>query len=159
LEQKKFQNSTNFVPDYDAVPFSPSRLADLRSAKGIERKQLATLAGVSLSQDTKHENGDAHSSEMIERFAEVLDCTLDYLFDRGANYSDPLDAAVRMSFDVFARSEGITVEQLERCRRVIGHAAAPATAAAWKALSEQIQLAIGPSGSGGRLLVVEGGRR
>jgi len=134
------------------MPFLAARLVELRQAKGLERRDLAEWAGVSVSQVTKHENGDQSSTETIEKFADALDCTLDYLYGRGAEYIDAVDAAVQMSFDVFTRT--CSEERRERCKRILRHAAPPRTSRAWLRLSEQIELAIGPSGDGRDLRLV-----
>jgi transcriptional regulator with XRE-family HTH domain len=156
LEQLNFQTGTISVPNY-RVAFSPTRLSDLRKAKGLERGELAELSKVSGSQVTKHENGDASSIEIILKFADALDCTLDYLYERGEQYESPSDAAIRMSFDVFSRDAACSNERRERCRHVLRHEEPPRTAHAWKVLAEQIELAIGPTGNGGHLRILRSG--
>jgi hypothetical protein len=111
---------------------------------------------VSPSQVTKHENGDAASIETIEKFANAMDCTLDYLYERGEQYRSPTEAAVRMSFDVFSRLAK-NDERREQCRRVQRHEAAPRTAHGWKMLEEQIEIAIRPTDNGEHLRIVKGG--
>jgi transcriptional regulator with XRE-family HTH domain len=122
------------------MPFVRSRLRHLREAKGLQRSELAASASVSLSQVTKHENGSAKSDAMIERFADALDCTMDFLYGRGQNYPTPLEAAIRMSFDVFSRTN--PAQAVGLCRRVLGHRDAPRTARAWRSLAEHIELAL-----------------
>ena len=135
------------------MPFTPERLSQLRQAKGWERKTLADRANTVLSQVAKHENGDAQSAEMIERFADALDCTLDYLHERGAQYRDPTDAAIQMSFDVFAR--GASEQHREWCRRILlHHDSPPRTADAWRVLADQIEIAAGSSPRGRELRAV-----
>jgi transcriptional regulator with XRE-family HTH domain len=119
----------------------------------LERKHLAERAHASPSQVTKHENGDAQSADMIERFADALDCTLDYLYERGAQYRNATDAAIQMSFDVFAR--GASDQHREWCRRILlHHDSPPRTSEAWRLLAEQVEIAAGSSPGGGELRAV-----
>ena len=124
------------------MPFVRSRLRHLREAKRLERADLAELSSVSLSQVTKHENGVARSDAMIERFADALDCTMDFLYGRGRSYASMDEAAIRMSFDVFERTN--STQAITRCRRVLGHKDAPRTAKGWRSLAEHIELALDP---------------
>ena len=80
---------------------------------------------------------------MIEKLADALDSTLDFLYSRGEHYRDAQEAAIRMSFDVFRRDLKFSNEQREWCERVLDHPAAPLTADGWRNLAEQTELALG----------------
>ncbi len=80
----------------------------------------------------------------LDEIATLFDCTTDFLLGRTWNgVKDIRVAASAMSYDVFELTA--SPERRERCRRVLGHPAAPVTAAAWRDLAEQIDLAVGPS--------------
>lgn len=144
-----------FCSKLETVPFTPSRMSQLRKVKGWERGDLAKRANVSGSQVTKHENGDASSEEMIERFADALDCTLDYLYARGREYRTAVEAATHMSLEVFGRQPECSDERWDWCWRVLAHPSAPRTAEDWKTLCEKIELAINPTGNS-ELRIVRG---
>jgi transcriptional regulator with XRE-family HTH domain len=124
----------------------PDRLKELREIKHFSQGKLAEVSGVSQSVITKAEQ--AHSvpnGEVLEKLATALDCTIDYLFGRWDEYASPSAAAAQMSFAVFAKKRTVPNEQLERCRRVLEHASAPKTAADWQALTEMLEMSIGPA--------------
>ncbi|SRR5712692_9364560 len=128
------------------MPFRPKRLRDLREAKALSQEQLCKLAGLSQSVIAKSENGkNLPGSEVLDKLAAALDCTIDYLHERGHDYESPTVAAAHMAFDVFVTQQALTDEQCERCRRALRHADAPKTAQAWRSLAEMIELAIGPT--------------
>ena len=133
-----------FVPDVQTVPFRPERLKNLRIAKGWSQEQLGDRAGLSHSLITKTENGkNSPRSDALEKLAQALDCTTDYLLGRGADYKTAAAAAAEMSFEVAHSS--LTDEQREKCRRVLYHSHAPKTAEAWLSFAEMLGLATGPS--------------
>lgn len=138
------------------MPFRPDRLKALREAKGLSQEQLGKQAGLHHSVITKSENGkNAPRSQGLEKLAEALDCTIDYLHGRGKDYQSPTAAAAHMAFDVFVTQQDLTDEQRERCRRASRHVDAPKTAKAWRSFAEMIDLAIGPTSTTSIALVGE----
>lgn len=138
------------------MPFQPDRLKGLRDAKGLSQEQLGERAGLSHSLITKSENGkNRPRSDALDKLAEALDCTSDYLLGRGDDYEDPGVAAAHMAFDIFVAQRVLTDEQRERCRRALRHADAPKTAQAWRSFAEMMDLAIGPTLSASIALVEE----
>jgi transcriptional regulator with XRE-family HTH domain len=126
------------------LPFRPDRLKDLREIKGLSQEQLEKLSGLSHSAISKSEQGKTlPGSEVLDKLAQALDCTIDYLHERGHEYESPAAAAAHMAFNVFVTQQGLTDEQRERCRRVLRHPDAPKTAQAWRSLVEMINIAIG----------------
>jgi hypothetical protein len=102
---------------------------------------------VSHSTIAKIEQGSAPTtgSDILERLAVALDSTTDFFFGRGFEDVHASVAAAHMSFDVFTRDPTLTVEQRERCRRVLPHKDAPKTAQAWRSFAEMLDLAVGPT--------------
>ena len=136
------------------LPFRCDRLKALREVKGLGVEQLAELAAVSQSAITKAENGKAiPGSDTLAKLARALDATMGYFYGEFPDL-DPPQAAVRMSYDVFASDGSFTAQQRERCQRAIGHREAPRTAEKWRGLCEIMELAIGPPGSLGQLELV-----
>jgi len=132
-----------------AMSFRPDRLKALREAKGFSQERLAKLADVVQGTIGKCEKGaTVPGSETVERLAEALDVTIDYLHGRGLEGLDTVSAASRMAFDVFCKDEGLTYQQRERCRRTLLHPNAPTTAQAWRSFSEMLDLADGPASGG-----------
>jgi transcriptional regulator with XRE-family HTH domain len=129
------------------MPLRPERFEGLRNAKGLSQGDLAHLAGIGQSTITKLECGNARNigADILERIALALDATTDFFFGRGFEEVDTSVAAVHMSYDVFARDPKVTVEQRERCRRVLSHKDAPKTAGGWRSLAEMLDLAVGPT--------------
>jgi transcriptional regulator with XRE-family HTH domain len=124
------------------VPFRPDRLKALREVKGLSQEQLGKLAGLSHSAIAKNESGRTlPGSEVLESLARALDCTIDYLHGLGPEYENPMTAAAQMAFEVAGSS--LTVEQRERCRRVLRHPDAPRTTKAWVTFAEMLDHAIG----------------
>lgn len=125
------------------MPFRPDRLKGLREAKELSQEQLGEMAGLHHSVITKSEKGkNSPRSDALDKLAQALDCTTDYLLGRGPEYENAIVAAVQMAFEV-ARPF-LTDEQYERCRRVLRHPGAPRTAKAWISFAEMLTLAIGP---------------
>jgi transcriptional regulator with XRE-family HTH domain len=146
-----------FAKGYRTVPFQPDRLKGLRDAKRLSQEQLGERAGLSHSLITKSENGkNRPRSDALDKLAEALDCTIDYLHGRGTDYGNPGAAAAHMAFDIFVAQQDLTDEQRERCRRALRHPDAPKTAQAWRSFAEMIDLAIGPPSTASLALV---GRR
>jgi len=134
-------------------------LKALREAKGLSQEQLGKLAGLNHSIITKSEKGKSRpASETLDRLAQALDATIDYLHGRSFEDIDPAIAAAHMAFDVFARDPGVTPEQRERCRSALLHPDVPKTARAWHSFAQMLELVIGPpysdSSGGTRLAVV-----
>jgi transcriptional regulator with XRE-family HTH domain len=126
------------------VPFRPDRLKNLRDAKGWSQEYLGDRAGLSHSLITKTENGkNSPRSEALDKLAQALDCTTDYLLGRGPDHKTPALAASQMALEVGRSS--LTDEQYERCCRVSRHPDAPKTAKAWVSFAEMCELAVGPS--------------
>src|SRR5438067_11118425 len=127
------------------MPFQPSRLKDLREAKGWSQEQLAKRAGLSQAQIAKTESGTSSPrSEALDKLAEALDCSIDYLHGRGRTYESPALAAAQMAFEAFIAKQTLNDDQRERCRRVLRHPNAPKTMQAWTSFAEQVELALGP---------------
>jgi transcriptional regulator with XRE-family HTH domain len=146
------------------MPWSPKRFTRLRKLKRITQTQLAAAAGVTQTRVSECESGSEPSVAVLERFADRLECTTDFLLGRSfadADAADPdfREAVSRMAYDVFAARASVKDEERGRCRRVVGHNAAPLTSEEWATLAEQIELAIGgPSGGGSQLHSIEGGK-
>jgi transcriptional regulator with XRE-family HTH domain len=138
------------------MPFRPELLKKLREAKGLRQEQLSKDAGLSQSIIAKTERGkNMPGSEVLDKLAQALDCTTDYLLGRGPVYETPAVAAAHMAFDVFSRQGGVTDEQRDRCRRALRHPDAPKTAQAWRSFAEMLELAVVPTSSSGSLALVE----
>ena len=131
-----------------------SRLKAFRILKGLGSQQIfAATVGVSQSHLSDLEQGRLRNQTAFLKVADLLDCTTDFLFRRGpykkADGTSKLrEAACRMAFDVFAERIGTAdagrrERWLGRCSRVIGHKAAPITAAGWANLAEQLDLVMG----------------
>ena len=145
-----------FLLDGKTVPFRSDRLKGLREAKGLSQEQLGERASLSHSLIAKSENGkNAPRSQGLEKLAQALDCTIDYLHGRGREYESPAVAAAHMAFDVFVTEQVVTDEQRERCRRTLGHADAPKTAQGWRSFAEMLKLAMGSTSSAATLALVE----
>jgi len=136
------------------MAFDAARLRALREVKGLSQDKLANTAGVSQSIIAKAEKGRSVRSDVLDKLAGALDCTMDYLYGRGGEYPDPSTAAAHMAFDVFAVRANVTDEQRERCRRALKHPDAPKTADAWHSLAEMMELGIGPASSASARLTV-----
>jgi transcriptional regulator with XRE-family HTH domain len=140
------------------MPLDTSRLSRLRKLKNnMKQTDLARAAGVTQTHISECEAGKEPSVAVLEKIADALDCTTDFLLHRSfLNVDDDDDtfraAASQMAFDVFAIRINVDADQKERCRRVLTHSAAPVTADGWAVLSEQIQLAIGPTNGGLQVL-------
>ena len=137
------------------VTVNGERIRAMRELKGIRPQEaLAKLVGTVQSYVSALEQGKVRNEEVLLKVADVLDCELDFFYARG-RFSRNIDihegstelrqAASEMAFVFYAASESRD-EWVARCRRVRGHKAAPITAAAWRDLAEQIDLAIGPNG-------------
>ncbi|HTY83894.1 MAG TPA: helix-turn-helix transcriptional regulator [Silvibacterium sp.] len=127
------------------MPFRPDRLKALRAAKNWSQDQLTKKSGLSQSLVAKSEQGDnSPRSDALEKLAQALDCTADYLLGRGPEYKDSPHAAACMAFEVFSAQQDLTDELREKCRRVLQHREAPRTAEAWRAFAEMLAMATGP---------------
>ena len=143
------------------MPLDGRRMARLRKLKGnLKQADLARAVGATQTHVSDCEGGKEPSVQLLEKIADAMDCTTDFLLHRsfvGVDDDEELFRAAvsRMAFDVFA-SDKLTDEQRDRCRKVIRHRAAPLTADDWRILSEQIDLAIGQTNGGSALHVVHG---
>ncbi len=126
------------------MPFRSDLLKGLREVKGLSQEQLSERAAVSQSVIAKSEKGkNLPGSDVLDRLAEALDCTIDYLHGRGCKFESVEVAAVCMAFDVAQSS--LSEQQREQCRRVLHHPDAPRTASRWRAFAEMVDLAVGPT--------------
>ena len=144
------------------MPWDAVRFARLRKLKGVTQADLGRLAGISQTRMSECEAGQDPTVPVLEKFADTLECTTEFLLHRtfkNAETSDQLFRAAvsRMAFDVFDALPNIHDDHKTRCRRVVGHIAAPITAGGWVILAEQIELAIGPTGGGGLHVVRSSG--
>src|SRR2546422_3594609 len=144
------------------MPLDTQRLSRLRKVKGMKQGELARLAGVTQTHISECEGGKEPSVAFLEKLADSLDCTTDFLLGRSSPEADLDEEAFRaavsgMAFDAFARRINVGSEQKDRCRKVLRHSAAPLTADAWVILSEQIDLAIGGPSNGALQLLRGGG--
>jgi len=136
------------------VPFRPDRLKSLRDAKGLSQEQLGKIAGLCHSVIAKSEKGtNQPRSEALDKLAQALDCTIDYLHGRGPEYDNVNMAASQMAFD--AAQPFLTDEQRKRCRRVLQHPEAPRTAQAWRSLAEMTELALGSTRQSAPLKLID----
>jgi len=127
------------------MPFRPDYLRELREAKGWSQEELSERSDVSQSVIAKSERGQSSPrADALDKLAEALDCTVDYLVGRGPNYENAGLAAAQMAFDVFILKNPITGLQQERCHRALQHVNSPRTADAWRSFAEMLELAIGP---------------
>ena len=124
------------------MPFRPDVLRDLREVKGWSQQDLAREAGLSQSVIAKSENGkNTPGSEVLEKLAQALDCTIDYLHGRGDESENVAFAAAQMAFEVAQQT--LTPRQRERCQRIVGRPDAPKTARAWISFAQMVEIALG----------------
>lgn len=146
------------------MPWDAARFVRLRKLKQIKQTELATFAGVTQTRISECQAGQEPSVSVLEKFADRLECTTEFLLHRSFRRAEESDelfraAASRMAFEVFTARSTLRDEERERCRRVVGHFAAPLTADGWAILAEQIGLAIGPTkGGGAELRSIHGGK-
>jgi transcriptional regulator with XRE-family HTH domain len=142
------------------MPFKPDRMKSLRDIKHLSQEELADHADLSQSAVNKAEKGTAGpTGDVLEGIARGLDCTMDYLYDRGPDYQGASDAAAHMAFDVFARDESTTELDRERCSRALKHRDAPKTAELWRSFAQMVEMAIGTaSANPGKLVVLKKSR-
>ena len=143
------------------MPFSPTRFNRLLDIKQVTQQRLAAIAAVAQSQISDCTRGTCRTNELTEKLAVALDCTPDFLLGWSFPEVDDDDelfraAVSRMALDAFEKRD-VSDDQKSRCRKVLRHRAAPVTADAWAILSEQIELAIGPTNGGTVLHVVRSG--
>ena len=98
------------------MPWDATRFIRLRKLKGIKQTELARFAGVTQTRISECEAGDDPSVPVLEKLADKLECTTDFLLRRSfpsAEQSEDLfrDAASRMAFDMF---EARNVDMQER---------------------------------------------
>jgi transcriptional regulator with XRE-family HTH domain len=140
------------------VSYDPNRIVALRELRHWSQRDLADAAGLPQSRISEFESGTKPTRvEHVEALATTLDCTVGFLL--GLEYkrvrSDQIRSiATEMAYTVFCDRDATTELQRKRCRRVLGHAAAPVTADAWTALAEQIDRAVSPERGDRKLRVV-----
>lgn len=128
------------------MPFRPEYLKQLREAKGWSQEELCKRSRVSQSVIAKSERGqNLPRADVLDKLAEALDCTIDYLVGRGREYENATSAAAQMAFDIFLLNAPLTRQQQESCRRALQHVDAPKTADGWRSFAEMMELAIGKS--------------
>jgi transcriptional regulator with XRE-family HTH domain len=139
------------------MPFQSDRLRALREVKGWSQPELAKRAKVSQSAIAKSESGDnLPGSKVLEKLAQTLECTIDYLHGGGPDYASQEAAASHMAFEI--AQQFLTSEQLGGCRRVLSHSKAPRTAEEWRSFAEMFTMAAGSKSSAGPLALLEGRR-
>jgi transcriptional regulator with XRE-family HTH domain len=139
------------------MPFQSDRLRSLREAKGWTQGELAKRAKVSQSAIAKSESSDnLPGSKVLDKLAQTLECTIDYLHGRGPCYDSPEAAASHMAFELVQYI--LSSEQLDGCRRVLSHSKAPRTTEAWCSFAEMFTLAAGSKSSVASLALLEGPR-
>jgi transcriptional regulator with XRE-family HTH domain len=133
-----------------ANAFRGSRTLALRKLRGFNKQgDFATKLEVRQSLVSEWETGESEPTlTQVNAIADLLECTTDFLLGRTWNDVDIRVAASAMSFDVFAGQLNVSDEWRARCRRVLGHEAAPVTSTGWRHLAEQIDRAVGPNGAG-----------
>jgi transcriptional regulator with XRE-family HTH domain len=142
------------------MPFNPDRVKTLREIKGFSQEALASRAGLSQSAITRVEKGTTANpaGDVLEKIAIGLDCTMDYLYDRGPAYGSDGMAAAKMALDVFAREKSTSDQDRVRCLRAASHLDAPKTAALWRSFAEMVDMALGPLPTSTNLVVLKEGR-
>ena len=145
------------------MPFDPQLLKRLRIAKGWTQSDLAKASGLKQPQVSECESGAvAPPVDVIEKLAQGLDCTPDFLLGwvrvTVADDDDLKSLASQMAYEAFARRLTTTHDQKARCSKVVGHRAAPLTADLWAILAEQLDLAFGPPNGGKKLHAINGGK-
>lgn len=142
------------------MPFNPDRMKRLREIKGFSQEALSDRAGLSQSAITRAEKGSTGNpaGDALEKIASGLDCTMDYLYDRGPKYDDIREAAAKMAFDVFATDEATRDQDRERCLRALTHRDAPTTAELWRSFAEMVEMAVGAPPTSTKLLVLKKSR-
>jgi transcriptional regulator with XRE-family HTH domain len=143
------------------MPWNAARFVRIRKLKLVKQTELASSADVTQTRISECQAGQDPSLALLEKLADKLECTTDFLLNRTFHGADESDDSFReavslMAFDVFARRESTKDEQRHRCRRVLGHRSAPVTADGWATLAEQIDLAVSPTGDDRRLRAVNG---
>ena len=141
------------------------RIKALRELKNLGSQQaFAQRIAVPQSHISDLEKGKLRSTPVFLRVADALNCTTDFLFQRGpfasVRSAEQLrGAAAKMAFDIFelslGRMDSKTKDRwVNRCRRVVHHSTAPMTPENWRALAEQIDLAVGMDEPGPRAVDV-----
>jgi len=124
------------------MPFRPDILRHIREVKGWSQQDLAREADLSQSVIAKSENGkNTPGSQVLEKLAQALDCTIDYLHGRGNKSENVACAAAQMAFEVAQQT--LTSRQRERCQRVVGRPDAPKTARGWISFAQMLEIALG----------------
>jgi transcriptional regulator with XRE-family HTH domain len=142
------------------MAFNSDRMKALREIKGFSQEELATRAGLSQSVVNKVEKVTASpKGDVLEKIANALDCTMDYLYGRGPDYHDDRAAAAKMAFDVFASDKSTKDQDRERCHRASRHQDAPKTSELWRSFAEMVEMAVGTPPTSANLVLLKKGRR
>ena len=134
----------------------PVNTQQLRQLRDLKRLNQGDLYGLKQSQVSDCERRGTNNSYTVEKLADALDCTTDFLLGRTLVDLPLEEAASLMAFDVFVNKLTTTKSQRQRCRRVLGHKSAPVTADGWSWLAEQIELAVPPEDESRTLRAVNG---
>ncbi len=105
---------------YMSMSFIGERLKELRFKKNIKQKELADLLGVSQAQVSRYENyQDQPSYEVIEKMAEILDVSPEYLLGKESKSELKADFKERIkeligekSLRQIAKESGISASSL-----------------------------------------------
>ena len=135
------------------MPVNPQQLRKLREVKRLNQ---GDLSGLKQSQVSDCERRGTKNSDTVEKLANALECTTDFLLGRTMVDLPLEEAASLMAFDVFVNRLTTTKSQRQRCHRVLGHKSAPVTADGWSGLAEQIELAVPPEDESRTLHAVNG---
>jgi transcriptional regulator with XRE-family HTH domain len=131
------------------VPYDPIRARRIRELKGLNQQVIAERCGVVRQGIVSGWEAPGARSEntppFLERLATALECRTDYLLCRCLDHLELQQAVSLMAFEIFESDTSTSPEWRARCRRVLGHSAAPLTVQGWKNLAEQIDLAVGSS--------------
>ena len=123
--------------------FRGDRLRGIRKAKGLTLKDVASRAGMDLSQVARYEKGLAEPrATNLEALGTAIDVTTDYLLEKRTAPELPFaDAACLQSLERFVRNARLDESAAADLKRVATqHDAAPITVDDWKALVEMFAL-------------------
>lgn len=118
-----------------------TRVREIRKFRRLTGKELAGLAVISQAELTNIEKGKRSPGfDIIEKLAEALEVTLDYL--AGKEDADALipEALARQSLRIFRRRANLTREQELFVERVVETESAPQTIEGWSHLVKNVGL-------------------
>jgi len=140
------------------MPFLPGRLKALRDAKNWSQEDVSRESGLAQSAIAKYEQGKTSPrSNALDKLAQALNCTTDYLLGRGPDYKTHAFAAASMALDSLISLGALADKQREMCSSVVQHPDAPRTAKAWRSFLEMMEMAK-PAGSPSSMLTLVEGR-